>query len=78
MSSTTEAVEFAYGSNPNFPDASAALTIRKSEQKGRYVVATKPIKKGQVLFIERPFALVSVDSSVCAECVSLVDMQSFP
>lgn len=77
-SNDIEAVEFAYGSNPEFQSASAALTIEESEHKGRYVVATKPIRKGQVLFIEKPFALVTVDSSVCAECVSPVNMQPFP
>jgi hypothetical protein len=62
----------AFGENPNFPCASTALDLMISADKGRYVVANREIKKGQILFIEKPFAFVLLDNedsdAVCANC----------
>ncbi|XP_011502335.1 PREDICTED: SET and MYND domain-containing protein 4-like [Ceratosolen solmsi marchali] len=61
-----------FGENPNFPYASIALDLKFSVEKGRYVVANQNIKKGQILFVEKPFAFVLLDNEnsdvVCANC----------
>ncbi|XP_051169953.1 SET and MYND domain-containing protein 4-like [Leptopilina boulardi] len=64
--------EPAFGVNSNFPYASAALEKKCAPDKGRYVVANRDIHKGQILFVEKPFAFVLLDheqsSSLCAHC----------
>lgn len=64
-----------YGLNPNFPCASAGICVKVSPEKGRHVVATKDLKKGQVLFVEKPFAFVLIyneDHDICANCCASV------
>ncbi|KYN41167.1 SET and MYND domain-containing protein 4 [Trachymyrmex septentrionalis] len=62
--STTDTAEFpslpevAFGENPNFRFASAAVEIKCTPEKGRYVVANRDIKRGQILFVEKAFAFV--------------------
>lgn len=65
----------AFGENPNFSSASASIEVKYSSQKGRYVVANKDIKRGQVLFVEKPFAVVPVNKNkidifdnICHNC----------
>ena len=64
--------EPAFGENKNFPNASAALDLKFSIDKGRHIVANRDISKGQILFVERPFAFVLLDNddsdAVCANC----------
>ncbi|XP_012254183.2 SET and MYND domain-containing protein 4-like [Athalia rosae] len=64
--------DLAFGHNENFPYASAALDCKYTPQNGRYVVANRDIKKGDVLFVEKPFAFVLLDyehpSSNCRHC----------
>ncbi|XP_043683945.1 SET and MYND domain-containing protein 4-like [Vespula pensylvanica] len=64
--------ELAFGENPDFPSASAAVDKKYSSEKGRYVVANRDIRKGQILFVEKPFAFVLVDygriSGSCENC----------
>ncbi|XP_066589940.1 SET and MYND domain-containing protein 4-like isoform X2 [Prorops nasuta] len=64
--------EPAFGLNPNFLSASAGIDRKYSQDKGRYVVANRDIKKGQILFVEKPFAFVLLDhdksNSLCENC----------
>ncbi|XP_046603722.1 SET and MYND domain-containing protein 4-like [Neodiprion virginianus] len=64
--------DVAFESNANFPFASAALDCKYTPQKGRHVIANRDIQKGQVLFVEKPFAFVVLDqndsSSFCRHC----------
>ncbi|KAK2583765.1 hypothetical protein KPH14_009675 [Odynerus spinipes] len=64
--------ELSFGENPNFPSASAAIDKKYSTEKGRYVVANRDITKGQILFVEKPFAFVLVDygriNGSCENC----------
>lgn len=63
----------AFGENPDFPNASAALDLKFSVDKGRHVVANRDIQRGEVLFVEKPFAFVLLDNEysdvVCANCL---------
>lgn len=69
---TQSVPELAFGENPDFPSASAAVDQKYSSEKGRYVVANRDIRKGQILFVEKPFAFVLVDygrmSGSCENC----------
>ena len=64
--------EPAFGVNPNFPYASAALEKKYAPDKGNFVVTNRDIKKGQILFVEKPFVFVLLDheqsTSLCAHC----------
>ncbi|XP_018306550.1 SET and MYND domain-containing protein 4 isoform X2 [Mycetomoellerius zeteki] len=75
--STTDTTEFpslpevAYGENPDFRCASAAVEIKCAPEKGRYVVANRDIKRGQILFVEKAFAFVPlchIKSDNCYNC----------
>ncbi|TGZ49030.1 Uncharacterized protein DBV15_10838 [Temnothorax longispinosus] len=74
---TTDTTEFpsqpevAYGENPNFRSASAAIEVKYAPEKGRYVVANRDIKRGQILFVEKAFAFVPlphVKTYICYNC----------
>ena len=64
-----------HGSNTNFPSASSILEQKTAPNyKGRYVITTKPIKIGDVLFSEMPYASILLPehySSHCHHCVSI-------
>jgi len=63
--------DVACGENPNFPFASAAIEVKYTPEKGRYVVANRDIKRGQILFVEKAFAFVPlcyVKSDICYNC----------
>lgn len=68
--------------NPIFPNASVSLDLLTSKCKGRYVVANRDIKKGEILFVEKPFAFVLLDNedseTVCAHCCTMTDFTSIP
>ncbi|KYN29622.1 SET and MYND domain-containing protein 4 [Trachymyrmex cornetzi] len=75
--STTDTAEFpslpevAFGENPNFRFASAAVEIKCTPEKGRYVVTNRDIKRGQILFVEKAFAFVPlchIKSDNCYNC----------
>ncbi|XP_012526872.1 SET and MYND domain-containing protein 4 [Monomorium pharaonis] len=73
---TTDTTEFpsqpevAYGENPNFRFASAAIEVKYTAEKGRHVIANKDIKRGQVLFVEKAFAFVPLShiKDICYNC----------
>lgn len=64
--------QIAFGENPSLANASAALDLKFSTDKGRCVYTNENLKKGQVLFVERPFAFILLDNeysnTVCAQC----------
>lgn len=73
--------EVAYGENPNFRCASAAIEMKNSPEKGRYVVANRDIKRGQILFVEKAFAFVPVPhvgTDICYNCCRTCDDISIP
>ncbi|XP_012219743.1 SET and MYND domain-containing protein 4-like [Linepithema humile] len=82
--------QFAFGENPDFQFASAAVSLDETLSKGRHVVANRDIKKGQVLFIEKAFAFVplniyemnhvchhccrTITAEVCTPCTTCIDV----
>ncbi|CAG9864473.1 unnamed protein product [Phyllotreta striolata] len=52
--------DFPEGENGNFAFASSKIKMSYDKSKGRHVVATNPIKKGEVLFIEKAFIFAPV------------------
>lgn len=58
--------------NTELPSASLALDQQHTLEKGRFIVAKTPIKKGDTLFVEKPFAFVPLDHAdsgiVCPHC----------
>ncbi|KAJ2954066.1 hypothetical protein O0L34_g2280 [Tuta absoluta] len=57
------------GENPQFPSASAAIELRRSELVGRHVTATERVRRGDVLFSELPYAWVTLGAGdVCEAC----------
>ncbi|XP_011635042.1 SET and MYND domain-containing protein 4-like isoform X1 [Pogonomyrmex barbatus] len=63
--------EVTYGENPHFRSASTAIELKQTPEKGRYVVANRDIKRGQILFVEKAFAFVPlshVQTDICYHC----------
>lgn len=62
----------AFGENPNFRCASAAIDLKESVLKGRHVVANRDIKQGQILFVEKAYTFVPLNKQetnyVCHTC----------
>ncbi|XP_070535620.1 SET and MYND domain-containing protein 4-like [Ptychodera flava] len=56
----------SYGPNSRIPCLSSAVEIVSSLEQGRYAVATRDIKVGDVLLVEKPFA--SVVLRACNTC----------
>lgn len=62
--------------NQDYPSASSALTQNYSPTKGRFVTAKSFIKKGEFLYVEKPFAFVplfldtseNTSQNICAHC----------
>lgn len=55
------------GENTGFVSASNSLTVVYSKTKGRHVRAQSDIKIGDVLFVEKPFALLTLKEA-CDNC----------
>lgn len=73
--------EVAYGENPNFQCASAAIEMKYAPEKGRYVIANRDIKRGQILFVEKAFAFVPlshVKAGICYNCCRTCDDTPMP
>ncbi|XP_078000024.1 protein-lysine N-methyltransferase SMYD4-like [Glandiceps talaboti] len=63
--------ELSYGQNKQIPCASSALEIKSSPEAGRYAVATRDIKAGDVLIVEKPYAsvvLLPCNATHCQHC----------
>lgn len=67
--------EVAFGENPSFSSASAGIEMKYASQRGRYVVANRDIKRGQILYVEKAFAFVPVNrdkidvlGNICHNC----------
>lgn len=56
--------------SPKYPCASDAVQVRYSKTSGRHVVATRDIEIGEVLIIEKPYAIVvkKDNYSYCSYC----------
>ncbi|XP_068633565.1 SET and MYND domain-containing protein 4-like [Battus philenor] len=67
------------GPNVDFNAASNAIELRRSETAGRYVVAKRSARRGDVLFSEEPYAWVTLpsDNPVCEMCCQ-PDINSVP
>ncbi|CAG0893605.1 unnamed protein product [Darwinula stevensoni] len=46
-----------HGPSESLPAASSTLLVKKNVRKGRYVITRKPVKTGDILFVEEPFVL---------------------
>lgn len=68
--------------NENYPSASKSLSRDYSPTRGRFVKATEEIKKGEILYVEKPFAFVPLDHEtsdfVCGNCCGRLCGVSYP
>ncbi|XP_066159311.1 SET and MYND domain-containing protein 4-like [Euwallacea fornicatus] len=55
-------------SNPNLPNASVKLSLKKSPGMGRYVVANQNISTGETLIIEPPYAACLLPEMAGTHC----------
>ncbi|XP_047040235.1 SET and MYND domain-containing protein 4-like isoform X2 [Helicoverpa zea] len=51
------------GENPDFKAASNAIELVRNDQYGRHVIVKEPLKRGDVVFAEEPFASVKLRES---------------
>ena len=61
----------------SLPGAASILELKHENNRGRYVIANKPVKVGDVLFSELPYASILLPehySSHCHHCVSKYSM----
>lgn len=54
--------------NPNYPAISDAVQIDYSESQGRYATATRDIKAGELLVVERPHSGVMLGEHSTTHC----------
>ncbi|XP_012270289.1 SET and MYND domain-containing protein 4 [Orussus abietinus] len=60
--------------NPEIPFACDAITIEYDDTFGRHLVATRDIKPGEILFVEKPYAfMLRPDNTYthCAKCLNV-------
>ncbi|XP_002740933.1 protein-lysine N-methyltransferase SMYD4-like [Saccoglossus kowalevskii] len=60
--------KLSYGSNLHVPCMSSAVTIESSPDKGRYAVATRDVKVGDVLIVENPYSSVGLQPCNVSHC----------
>ncbi|XP_078040998.1 protein-lysine N-methyltransferase SMYD4 isoform X2 [Augochlora pura] len=64
-----------FNENPNFPHASSSIDKTYNEELGRHVTANRFIKKGEILFIEKPVSFVVLNHDTmdhfCHHCCCL-------
>lgn len=64
-----------FDENPNFLYASVSVEKKYDKELGRYVVANRCIKRGEILFLEKPISFVLLDhdasNQLCSYCNSL-------
>ena len=61
----------------SLPGAASILELKHENNRGRFVIANKPVKVGDVLFSELPYASILLPehySSHCHHCVSKLSM----
>ncbi|XP_044252516.1 SET and MYND domain-containing protein 4-like [Tribolium madens] len=68
-----EAIPIVTNNNPRIQSASDCIAVQEEENWGRFVVATRDIKIGEVLAVEKPFVVFVVNEFLnhCHECTSL-------
>ncbi|XP_031849930.2 protein-lysine N-methyltransferase SMYD4 [Nomia melanderi] len=61
-----------FDENPNFPYASVSIDRRYNEELGRHVIANRFIRKGEILFLEKPVSFVVLNHDTmdhfCQNC----------
>ncbi|XP_015595631.1 SET and MYND domain-containing protein 4 [Cephus cinctus] len=60
--------------NPEVPCAADSVAVKYNEMYGRHVVATRDIKPGEVLAIEKPYTMVLAPENAfthCANCLKI-------
>ncbi|XP_076298611.1 protein-lysine N-methyltransferase SMYD4-like isoform X2 [Lasioglossum baleicum] len=67
-----------FDENPNFPQASSSIDRKFNDELGRRVVANRFIRKGEVLFYEKPISFAFVDDNGvdehCHHCCRSTDI----
>jgi hypothetical protein len=61
----------------SLPGAASILELKHENNRGRFVIANKPVKVGDILFSELPYASILLPehySSHCHHCVSKFSM----
>ncbi|KAK0181455.1 hypothetical protein PV327_003741 [Microctonus hyperodae] len=68
--------------NPTYSSASSVLTRDYSPTRGRYVKTKSAIKRGDVLYVEKPFAFVTLDhivsNFICVHCCNHIANAGYP
>ncbi|KAK0178103.1 hypothetical protein PV328_002084 [Microctonus aethiopoides] len=68
--------------NPMYSSASSVLTRDYSPTRGRYVKTKSAIKRGDVLYVEKPFAFVTLDhvvsNLICVHCCNHIANTGYP
>ncbi|KZC08204.1 PREDICTED: SET and MYND domain-containing protein 4 [Dufourea novaeangliae] len=61
-----------FDENPDFPCASTGIVRKYNEELGRHVIANRFIKKGEILFLEKPVSFVLLNHNtvdhLCQHC----------
>ncbi|OAD52317.1 SET and MYND domain-containing protein 4 [Eufriesea mexicana] len=60
--------QIIFEENVNFPNASVNVDIVYNEEVGRHVVANKYIKKGDILFLEKPICFTLLSDNIYNLC----------
>lgn len=65
--------ELSFTSNEKFPCMADVLEIKRNEEFGRHIVATKGIDVGQTILVEKPFtsSVCLFDGTYCWECFGI-------
>uniref|UniRef100_A0A1B6BYA9 Protein-lysine N-methyltransferase SMYD4 n=1 Tax=Clastoptera arizonana TaxID=38151 RepID=A0A1B6BYA9_9HEMI len=58
----------SFGVNKDFNSASNKIEIKNSLEKGRHVISNSDIVKGELLFVEKPFALIVLPDQINKHC----------
>ncbi|KAK3911325.1 Annexin B9 [Frankliniella fusca] len=68
MVGCTERPSVSYGANEEIECASNCIALKYSDEKGRHLIATKYIRPGDVLLVEKPFASILLPKSMASHC----------
>lgn len=64
--------KLSFKSNEKFPCMANILEIKRNDEYGRHIVATKDIDVGQTVLVEKPFiSTVSSDGTYCWDCSAM-------
>lgn len=60
--------------NSEVPCASEAVTIKYNEEYGRHIVATRKIRPGEVIAVEKPYSLILTPDNVHTHCSNCLEV----